>query len=68
MNTPEAKMTTEATTYAIYRTAASGEEAFGAVVNRIIWNGTASYNPGEGLALVADPSGAYPIGSVYKQT
>lgn len=68
MNIPEAKMTTEATTYAVYRTAASEEEVSGTVVNRIIWNGTASYNPGEGLALVPDPTGSYPIGSVYKQT
>lgn len=51
--------------YAEYRTAGSGSEPVGYVVNVIVWDGQAKYSPGAGFALVADPDGKYPIGSTY---
>ncbi|AQS84016.1 hypothetical protein A0U92_03665 [Acetobacter aceti] len=51
--------------YAVYRTSVSGSEAAGYVVNAIVWDGVTSYSPGDGLALVADPDGKYPVGSTY---
>lgn len=51
--------------YAEYRTVASGSEPVGYVVNVVVWDGSTPYSPGDGLALVADPDGKYPIGSTY---
>jgi len=52
--------------YIVYQEAASGSVVAGTVVNVIIWNGEGALSPGAGLAIVADPNGEYPIGSVYK--
>ncbi|BCI68059.1 hypothetical protein [Acetobacter aceti] len=54
--------------YAEYRTVASGTEPVGHVVNIIMWDGVTPYTPGDGLALVADPDGKYPVGSTYTAT
>lgn len=51
--------------YIVYRTLAVGTDAVGTVVNAIMWDGTGSLSPGDGLALAADPDGKYPIGSIY---
>jgi len=51
--------------YAVYRVTASGDQPAGYVVNNILWDGISTYQPGEGLLLIADPGRAYPIGSVY---
>ncbi|MFT9385513.1 hypothetical protein [Acetobacter sp.] len=51
--------------YIVYRTEASGDEGIGYVVNAIMWDGTGSLSPGDGLAIVADAKGDYPIGSIY---
>ncbi|MBV1835667.1 hypothetical protein [Acetobacter estunensis] len=58
-------MTASISTYAVYRTVAADSEAVGSVVNRINWDGSSPYSPGDGLALIADPDGKYPIGSIY---
>ncbi|MCE2580799.1 hypothetical protein NO263_03970 [Gluconacetobacter entanii] len=35
------------------------------MTNRILWDGTSTFNSGTGLALALDADGAYPIGSTY---
>lgn len=51
--------------YIEYRTVASGEQGAGYVVNAVVWDGVTPFMPGDGLALVPDPDGKYPIGSTY---
>ncbi|BCZ76157.1 hypothetical protein [Komagataeibacter phage phiKX2] len=51
--------------YIVYRTAASGSEGVGYVVNRVLWDGASTFEPGTGLALALDADGAYQVGSTY---
>ncbi|MFT9364859.1 MAG: hypothetical protein ABF572_04875 [Gluconobacter sp.] len=52
--------------YILYRTAASGNEAVGCVVNVFVWGGTGTELPiPPDTAIAADPAGKYPIGSTY---
>ncbi|GBR56537.1 hypothetical protein GCM10007872_32210 [Gluconobacter sphaericus NBRC 12467] len=61
--------TTETTTttgvYAVYLTTATSTEAVGAVVNRVVWNGSTGWNAPTGQAAILDNDGQYPIGSIY---
>jgi len=59
---------TSADIYAVYRTVADGDQPIGYVANNILWDGVSSYEPGNGLAMVADPDRLYPIGSTYPAT
>ncbi|GBR09533.1 hypothetical protein [Gluconobacter frateurii] len=52
--------------YAVYRTVAVDGSPAGTVVNRVLWDGVQAWEPGDGLAAVADPDGTYRIGSVYE--
>lgn len=54
--------------YAVYRTVAVEGSTVGTVVNRVLWDGVQPWVPGDGLAVVADPDGKYPLGSVYEAT
>lgn len=51
--------------YVVYRTTATQTQAIGAVVNVILYDGTSTYDPGEGLIIAADPDRAYKIGDIY---
>lgn len=52
--------------YIMYRTAASGSEAVGYVVNVFVWDGQGKELPiPDGMAIAADPTGVHPIGSIY---
>ena len=48
--------------YVVYRTAASGSEGVGTVVNVVLWDGVSAWSPGTGYAVLVDPSGQYQIG------
>lgn len=60
-------MSTDPQRYAVYLAAATDSEPAGTVVNSIMWDGVSEWSPPTGQAVVADPTGAYPIGSVYAQ-
>lgn len=50
--------------YALYVT--KGEtHPIGTVINRVLLADIADWQPPDGCRLIADPSGEYPIGSVY---
>ena len=51
--------------YAVYLTQPEGGQPAGTVVNAILWDGKSDLGLPPGLALVADPSMAWPIGSLY---
>ena len=55
--------------YILYRTAPSGSEVVGYVINAFVWDGHGPALPTpDGTASVADPDGKYPIGSTYTAT
>ncbi len=56
---------TQPDAYSVYLTAATVEHPIGYVIDRVLWDGTADWLPPTGTAIVADPNGAYPIGSSY---
>jgi hypothetical protein len=57
--------TTTAQNYAVYLTAATATQAAGTVVNNVVWDGSAAWQPPAGCAAVADPDRAYAVGSIY---
>lgn len=54
--------------YVLYRLVATTEECVGYVVNVVVWDGKDKLSVPDGLAIVADPAGQYPIGSTYPAT
>jgi hypothetical protein len=58
---------TSSSTYAIIATAAAtvngASVSAGTVINRVLWDGAASWSPPSGTEARADPTGALPIGS-----
>ena len=58
----------KATEYAVYLKAATTTEKAGTVINRIMWDGSAAWTIPTGVAVISDPDGKYPIGSIYTAT
>ena len=51
--------------YALFLTTAAPGQLVGMVVNVVMWDGSSAWAPPTGQAAVADPTGKYPIGSIY---